>query len=155
ATLRQLWQEHDERRPGEGGAAGHPLTPHIRFKAPRALPRAAEHLESPYDSDARYRNKGRTPWTGYIVNVSATCEDPPPHLLTDGQSASAVVYEAMCTEERHQALAEKDLSPKEHLVDAAYVEAALLVSSRPDYGIDVIGPTRPNGSWQTQVEGAY
>ena len=35
------------------------------------------------------------------------------------------------------------------------MDAALLVSSRQDHGIDVIGPTRPNVSWQTQVEGAY
>ena len=155
ATLRRLWQDHYERRTGEGGAEGHPLTPHIRFKDPRELPRAAEHLESPYDSDARYRTKGSTQWTGYMVHVSETCEDTTPHLLTHVQTTSAAVHEAMCTEEIHQALAEKDLAPKEHLVDAAYVDAALLVSSRQDYGIDVIGPTRPNVSWQTQVEGAY
>src|SRR5215471_14830904 len=155
ATLRQLWQIHYERRPGEGGAEGHPLTPHIRFKDPRELPRAAEHLESPYDSDARYRTKGSTQWTGYMVHVSETCEDTTPHLLTHVQTTSAAVHEAMCTEEIHQALAENDLAPKEHVVDAAYVDAALLVSSRQDHGIDLIGPTRPNVSWQTQVEGAY
>jgi hypothetical protein len=154
ATLRRLWQEHYERRPGEGGAEAHPLTSHIRFKDPRELPRAAAHLESPYDSDARYRTKGSTQWTGYMVHVSETCEDTTPHLLTHVQTTSAAVHEAMCTEEIHQALAEKDLAPQEPVVDAAYVDAALLVSSRQDHGIDLIGPTRPHGSWQTQVEGA-
>jgi transposase len=31
----------------------------------------------------------------------------------------------------------------------------LLLDSRKDYGIALIGPMRPNGSWQTKVEGAY
>src|SRR5215468_2980531 len=155
ATLRRLWQDHYERRTGEGGAEEHPLTSHIRFKDPRELPRAAEHLESPYDSDARYRTKGSTQWTGYMVHVSETCEDTTPHLLTQVQTTSAAVHEAMCTEAIHHALAEKDLAPQEHLVDAAYVDAALLVQSRQEYGIDLLGPTRDNASWQTKVDGAY
>src|SRR5262247_3895509 len=155
ATLRQLWQDHYERQTGTGRPEGAPPTGPVRFKEPRELPRAAAHIESPYDVDARYRTKGSTQWTGYMVHVSETCEDTTPHLLTHVQTTSAAVHEAMCTEESHQALAEKDLAPKEHLVDAAYVDAALLVSSRQDHGIDLIGPTRPNVSWQTQVEGAY
>src|SRR5499426_4072707 len=155
ATLRQLWQDHYERQTGTGRPEGAPPTGPVRFKEPRELPRAAAHIESPYDVDARYRTKGSTQWTGYMVHVSETCEDTTPHLLTHVQTTSAAVHEAMCTDDIHQALTEKDLAPQEHLVDAAYVDAALLVSSRQDHGIDVIGPTRPNVSWQTQVEGAY
>ena len=38
-----------------------------------------------------------------------------------------------------QALIEKDMPPREHLVDAAYISSALLVSSREeqDIGVDV------------------
>ena len=90
-----------------------------------------------------------------MVHVSETCEDTTPHLLTHVQTTSAAVHEAMCTDDIHQALTEKDLAPQEHLVDAAYVDAALLVQSRQEYGIDLLGPTRDNASWQTKVNGAY
>jgi len=155
ATLRQLWQDHYERQTGPACTEGVPPTGPVRFKEPRELPRAAAHIESPYDVDARYRTKGSTQWTGYMVHVSETCDDTTPHLLTHVQTTSAAVHEAMCTEEIHQALAEKDLAPKQHFVDAAYVDAALLVQSQQDYGIDLMGPTRGNASWQTKVDGAY
>ena len=155
ATLRQLWQDHYERQTGPGRSEGAPPTGSVRFKEPRELPRAAAHIESPYDVDARYRTKGSTQWTGYMVHVSETCEDTTPHLLTHVQTTSAAVHEAMCTDDIHQALTEKDLAPQEHLVDAAYVDAALLVQSRQEYGIDLLGPARDNASWQTKVDGAY
>jgi len=125
-------------------------------KPDRELPPAAANLESPYDLDARYRRKrGGFVWTGYMVHVSETCGTEDVHLLTHVHTTPATVHEAQCTEPIQQALVDKDLAPTEHFVDAAYVDAALLVSSRQDHGIDVIGPTRPNVSWQTQVEGAY
>lgn len=155
-TLRQLWQQHFERRPPALLATDGSCTGHVRVKPDRELPPAADNLESPYDRDARYRRKrGGFVWTGYMVHVSETCGREEAHLLTHVHTTPATVHEAQCTEPIQQALVDKDLAPKEHLVDAAYVDAALLVSSRQDHGIDVIGPTRPNVSWQTQVEGAY
>jgi transposase len=52
-TLRQLWSQHFERIPStlpppEGRSAGL-----VRVKPPRAFPRAAKNLESPYDVEAR------------------------------------------------------------------------------------------------------
>src|SRR5262249_19737149 len=41
------------------------------------------------------------------------------------------------------------------VVDAAYVDAELLVSSRTTQGITLRGLTRPNVNWQTKMEGAY
>jgi hypothetical protein len=154
-TLRHLWQDHYERQTGPERPAGALPTGPVRFKEPRELPRAAVHIESPYDGDARYRTKGSTQWPGYMVHVSETCDDTTPHLLTHVQTTSAAVHEAMCTDTIHQALAEKNLLPEVHFVDAAYVDAALLVQSRQAYGIDLMGPTRDNASWQTKVDGAY
>ena len=155
-TLRQLWQQHFERRPSALLSTDGPDTGYVRVKPDRELPPVADNLESPYDLDARYRRKrGGFVWTGYMVHVSETCGREEAHLLTHVHTTPATVHEAQCTEPIQQALVDKDLAPKEHLVDAAYVDAALLVSSRQDHGIDVIGPTRPNVSWQTQVEGAY
>jgi hypothetical protein len=55
----------------------------------------------------------------------------------------------------HQALAAKGLLPGEHLVDAGYVSADHLVTSQQRHGIDLIGPTRKDVSWQHRTPGAY
>jgi len=90
-----------------------------------------------------------------MVHVSETCEPLAPHLLTHVHTTTAAVHEAQCTTPIHEALVHKDLPPREHLVDAAYIAAELLVSSQEDQGILLRGPTRPNQSWQAQVEGGY
>ena len=58
-----------------------------------------------------------------------------------GEFGTATVHEAQCTEPIQQALVEKDVPPREHLVDAAYISAALLVSSREEQDILLRGPT--------------
>src|SRR6266446_10523676 len=141
-------------RPGSA-TPDHPAVSGVRFKPNRELPPAAEGIESPYDPEARYRHKRDTQWTGYMVHVSETCEPTEPHLLTHVHTTTAAVHEAMCTDDIAQALVEKNLPPHEHLVDAAYISAELLVKSREDHGIALRGPTRPSQGWQTQVDGAY
>jgi hypothetical protein len=154
-TLRRTWQRHYERTVDTAAAPGGGLTYRVRFKPPQELPPATEGIESPYDVEARYRHKRDTQWTGSMVHVSETCEPTAPHLLTHGHTTPATVHEAQCTEPIQQALVAKDVPPQEHLVDAAYISAELLVKSREDHGIALRGPTRPDVSWQVQVEGAY
>jgi transposase len=154
-SLRRTWQRHYERMedtalPGEGDAK---LC--VRFKANRELPPAAESVESPYDADARYRHKRDTSWTGYMVHISETCEPAAPHLLTHVHTTPATVHEAQCTIPIQQALIDKELPPREHFVDAAYISADLLIHSRDEHGITLRGPTRPSQGWQMQVTGAY
>jgi transposase len=145
----------DERRPAPGTAPGTPAGSHVRFKSNKELPRAAEGVESPYDTDARYRNKRDTQWTGYMVHVSETCEPAAPYLLTHVHTTPATVHEAQCTAPIQQALVDKDMPPRDHLVDAAYIDAELLVESQDEHGIILRGPPRPSPGWQAQVEGAY
>ena len=153
-TLRRVWHHHYERRKGTT-SAGHPAAPRVRLKTKQELPRAAEGIQSPYDPEARYRHKQTTSWVGYMVHVSETCEPTMPHLLTHVHTTTAAVDEAMCTEAIHQALVDKHLAPGEHWVDAAYIDAALLVRSQEDHGITLRGPARPNPTWQAKVAGAY
>jgi transposase len=155
ATLRQTWQRHYERATGQGPAHSPSPLSHVRFKRNQELPPAAEAIESPYDPEARYRQKCGTQWTGYMVHVSETCEPTTPHLLTQVHTTTAAVYEAQCTAPIHEALSEKDLAPREHFVDGAYISAALLATSRDDHGITLRGPTRPVQGWQAQTDGAY
>jgi transposase len=155
ATLRQLWHHHYERLTDQTTSAGHPAASRVRFKTKQELPQAAEEIQSPYDPDARYRHKRETSWVGYMVHVSETCEPTTPHLLTHVHTTTAAVHEAMCTTEIHQALVAKDVAPGEHWVDAAYIDAELLVRSQEDHGITLRGPARPNPTWQAKVAGAY
>jgi len=155
ATLRQTWHHHYERLTIQTTSAGHPVASRVRFKTKQELPQAAEEIQSPYDPDARYRHKRETSWVGYMVHVSETCEPTAPHLLTHVHTTTAAVHEAMCTADIHQALVDKELAPGEHWVDAAYIDAELLVRSQADHGITLRGPARPNPTWQTKVAGAY
>jgi transposase len=154
-ALRRTWQRHYDRTVDEAMAIGEGAQRRVRFKTNRELPPATEGIESPYDADARYRHKRDTSWTGYMVHVSETCESTAPHLLTHVHTTAATVHEAQCTTPIQQALIEKELPPREHFVDAAYVSAELLVHSRDEQGITLRGPTRPSQGWQMQVAGAY
>jgi transposase len=129
-------------------------TDQIRFKENRELPPAAEAVESPYDLDARYRNRDGTVWTGYLVHFTESCDEDDVHLITHVATTPATVHESQRTAAIQQALVAKQLPPGEHLVDAAYIDAELLVNSR-EQGIDLMGPARLNNAWQTKVADGY
>lgn len=50
----------------------------------------------------------------------------------------------------HQALAAKNLLPKEHLLDRGYVDTNVLSDSQEKYGVEVIGPIKVDTTWQAQ-----
>jgi transposase len=154
-TLRRTWHRHYERTPDDAAGDWEPSVSRMRFRPNRHLPPAAEGRESPYDPEARYRHKRDTQWTGYMVHVSETCEPTTPSVLTHVHTTPATVHEVQCTAPIQQALVDKGLPPHEHLVDAAYIDAALLVTSHQEHGITLRGPARPNPNWQANVEGAY
>jgi transposase len=149
AVLRRVWARHFVREDGAPPGGG------VRLRAKGDPPPATEPIESPYDTEARFRTRSGTSWTGYVVHLSESCEDDAVHLLTHAMTTPATVHEARCTAAIHQALAGKGLVPGEHLVDAAYIGAELLVRGREELGIDLLGPPRPNPSWQAKVEGGY
>ncbi|MEE8290623.1 MAG: transposase, partial [Candidatus Tectomicrobia bacterium] len=154
-ALRQVWQRHYERSAADGGAPREDAVQRVIFKPKADLPAAAQGLESPYDPAARYRNKGDTQWVGYMAHLSETCDPDEVHLITHTHTTAATVHEAVCTDDIQQALVDKDLPPRDHLVDAAYMSADLIVASQAEHGIALIGPPRPDVSWQSKVEGAY
>jgi transposase len=126
----------------------------VRFKPKRELAKSAEGIESPYDIEARYRSRYEMSWTGYMVHLSETCDDDDCHLITQVVTTPATVHEARCTGAIHQALIDKNLPPSEHFVDSAYVDAHLLVEAQAQ-DITIVGPTRPNVTWQTRTENAF
>lgn len=127
----------------------------VRFKENQELPPAAEGIESPYDVEARYRSRYATAWTGYLVHLTETCAADEVHLITHVVTTEATVHESQQTAAIQQALIEKRLAPGEHIVDAAYIDAELLVTSHQQQAIDLVGPARLNNTWQTKIEGGY
>jgi transposase len=149
--LRQVWARHFLREPAEPAGGGGA----VRLRGKDDPPSSAPAIETPYDPQARFRTRSGISWTGYIVHVSESCEDDAVHLLTHVMTTTAAVHEATCTAAIHQAMAGKGLLPGEHLVDAAYIDAELLVRSREELAIDLVGPPRPNPTWQGKVEGGH
>jgi len=146
-TLCRVWARHFERIKGgqDGGARLRP----VRGRG------AGDRVESPYDTEARYRTKASTTWTGYMVHFTETCDAGAPRLVVHADTTPANVHEAPRTAPIHAALAAKNLAPSEHLVDSAYVSAGHLITAREQHGIDLVGPTRQNLSWQSHTEGAF
>jgi transposase len=66
-----------------------------------------------------------------------------------------MIPDVSSTAEIHHKLAQKQLLPAEHVIDAGYNDAALLVDSAQQYGIRLIGPVRENVSWQAKANQGY
>jgi transposase len=50
----------------------------------------------------------------------------------------------------HRALQRQDLLPRVHLVDTGFLDAELLVASRHEFGVELLGPTRRDPRWQAR-----
>src|SRR5829696_7682963 len=135
AVLRRVWARHFEQNaagPDNDGTNGGG----VRLR-PAQGRGPGDRIESPYDSEARFRTKAGTSWTGYMVHLTETCDAGAPRLVVHADTTPANVHEAMRTAPIHEALAAKGLAPSEHLVDAGYVSAEHLVGARERHGIDL------------------
>lgn len=127
----------------------------VRLRTKEELPPCTLRHDSPYDPQARYSTKRDRSWIGYKVHLTESCDGQQVHLVTHVETTYAPLIDGEQTERIHQALAARDLLPQEHLVDTGYVEAELLVSSQQQYGVRLLGPTRPDVSWQAQQASGY
>ena len=127
----------------------------LHWRSHKDLPPAGLRSNSPYDVEARYGNKRHTTWLGYKVHLTETCEKKQVHLITNVQTTQAHLSDVDQTESIHQSLADQKLLPSEHLVDAGYVDGTLLVESKQQHDIELIGPVRDNVSWQSKNPNAY
>jgi transposase len=123
----------------------------VQWRTPDNLPPNKQLIFSPYDPEARNRTKRRINWTGYTVHLTETCDSDKPHLITHVETTPATTGDVEMTGVIHQALADKDLLPKEHLVDTAYVDAQHLLTSRVEYDLDLVGRVPGDSSWQAQT----
>ena len=127
----------------------------LNWRSHKDLPPSGLRSNSPYDPFARYGNKRHTTWIGYKVHLTETCDKNQVHLITNVQTTESHLADVGQTDSIHQSLADKELLPKEHLVDAGYVDATLLVQSKQKHDLELIGPVRDNVSWQSKIPDAY
>jgi transposase len=90
---------------------------------------------------------------GDKVHLTETCEDDLPHLITHVETTPGPTADGAAPPQIHAALEQRGLLPGTHIVDTGFLDADLLVDSRDDYGVDLLGPTRLDDPWQAR-EGA-
>jgi transposase len=122
----------------------------LRWRTAQEVPPAAQAIRTPYDSDARFSQKRSTAWVGYKVHLTETCDPDLPCLVTHVETTLATTQDSQMTAPIHQALADKDCLPAVHIVDCGYMSADDVVVSQRDYGIDLLGPMRPDTGWQAR-----
>lgn len=127
---------------------------HWRTKQQWGQPPAHQMISSPEDLAAKYAVKRTTEWTGYKVHLTETCAVEHPRLITQVETTAATTHDVKVTETIQADLVARDLQPMEQLVDEAYMEADLLVSSQKR-GIDLVGPVPSSKSWQDRTEEAF
>lgn len=139
-TMRRVWiQQYTWKQEGT-----------LRWRKTDAdeLPPATLAIRSPYDCEVRYSKKRSTSWVGDKVHVTETCDEDGPRLITNVETTLAPPADGKATTPIHEALKAKDLLPDAHIVDTAYVDAELLVTSQQEYGVHLVGPTRQDTGWQ-------
>jgi transposase len=102
---------------------------------------AATLIHSPYDLDAKAAKKRSTFWVGYKAHFTETCDEDLPLLITQVTTTIGPTPDGQALPDIHAVLDQRDLLPEQHIVDAGYVDAELLVTSHETYQIDLVGPT--------------
>jgi len=146
-TLRRVWVQQYYAPTSDGA---------MRWRDAADLPPAALLIVSPYDAEARSATKRTTTWVGYKVHVTETCDDgDAPQLMTHVDTTPATTPDHQVTERIHADLAADGLLPRAHLLDAAYRDAELLLSSRDIHGVELCGPVGPDPSWQARAQEGF
>lgn len=102
-----------------------------------------------------------TTWTraGLWRKLTETCDDVTvtglPRLVTNVATTDATVTDVEILEQIHTDLNRRGLLPGEHIVDAGYTSADLMISARRDFGVTLLGPLRIDNSEQARAGGGF
>ena len=155
-TLRTVWIQHYTRTIT---TTGQQERQEVIWRENEDLPPHRAQLNSPYDPDTRYAVKRDTGWQGYKVHLSETCEDRTvtgrPCLVTNVATTPATVPDVAMTTTIHTGLARRGLTPGEHVVDAGYTSAALVVDCLTEQDITLLGPLLVDHSVQARAGRGY
>ncbi|MCD0486487.1 IS1182 family transposase [Streptacidiphilus sp. ASG 303] len=118
-------------------------------------PKGALRIVSPYDCEARRAIRGNTRWSGYLVHVTETCDsDTAVNLITD-IATTGPTRDTQALPGIHTRLRRRRLLPEQHLVDGGYVSVALLDCSARDHQVQLIGPVKAGGDWQSREQTGF
>lgn len=142
--LRQVWIQQFYREAEQ-----------VLLRTEEQMPPCAKRIVSPYDTEARFSTKRQTHWTGYKLHLTETCDSDSPHLITQVQTTPGTTADNVVVPLVQASLAQADRLPSEHLVDEGYTQASHLVSSRTQYGIQLLGPIAKDRSWQAREDAGF
>ena len=145
-TLRHVWLQ-----PFYATADAQP----VRWRTAEDLPPAPLLISSSDDPEARDGKKCETAWTGDKVQVTATCDDETPHLITAVTTPPATTADGAVRPSLQTHLATRPLTPGEQLVDAGDVTSDHLLTSRADHGIALSGPVADDQRGQGQAANGF
>lgn len=127
-TLRTVWEQQFEW--DESGEYG----------GPREKLEAHGLVQSPHESEARYRKKRGKSWQGYVGQVTETAEEAgDPNFITDIEATDAQLSDNEALPGIQERLEERDLTPSEQYVDQAYVSGTRMAESA-EQGTRLVGP---------------
>ena len=129
------------------------------------LPPGRTMLVSPYDTDVRHSEKRGHGWSGYKIHISETCDNTPsdsgddqaqpPNLITNVVTTHAAVADSTMTLPIQQDLADRELLPAEHLMDAGYASAPHILTCRTQHQVRLVSPVRADRSHQARAKTGY
>jgi transposase len=141
--LRQVWEQYYDVSDGQ-----------IRVLDPKEMPEGARRIESPYEVEARYSTNRSMGWVGYKVHLTESCDEGPPHLITDIHTTAATATDVKQLTPIQQRLAASGMLLAEQLADSSYVCGSNLVSNHARQ-IDLIGPAFKDNTWQAKADEGF
>ena len=127
----------------------------VRLREQTEQPPVGDRICSPYETEARYGQKRTTQWVGYKCHYTESCDEGYPQLVDQVATCIATIPDIAMLSPIQEGLAADDRLPSEQLVDAGYVGAHELVESKQKHGIDLVGPTLTNHTWQAKADEGY
>ena len=89
------------------------------------------------------------------MHLTESCEEDLPHLITHVETTSGPTADGSATPKIHEALQQRGLLPRTHIVDTGFLDGELLVESQAHYGVDLLGPTRLDDHWQARAGAGF
>jgi transposase len=128
---------------------------HAQRLTPNEMLPVSEWYRSASDEEVRYGRKRDFDWIGYQVHLTACCEDDLPQLSTPVETAPATQQDHQALKAIQADLANQELLPPQHLVDAGDISATRILESRDTPDIDLLGPVHVAPSWHAHTAGAF
>jgi transposase len=120
------------------------------------LPPSALRIVSPYDTAARYSRRGQvTRWSGYLAQVTETCSEDAPNVITDVAVMPATSDDTAALAGIHARLARRGLLPAAHLADGGYTSLVLMERAARLHQVTLTGPLPGNPTRQHRDQHGY